>query len=69
MHKVMRQVQGLKKQLQAICRKADKARIISHPDADIFSYADAYADILSYADADVDADAPRLMPLFSSSSS
>ena len=62
----MRQVQGLKKQVQAICRKADKARIISHPHADIFSYADAYADILSYADAD--ADAPRLMPLFSSSS-
>ena len=63
----MRQVQGLKKQVQAICRKADKARIISHLDADIFSYADADADILSYADAD--ADAPRFMPLFSSSSS
>ena len=54
--------QVLKKQVQAICTKADKSRIISHADADISFYADA--DIFSHADADVfshaDADAECL---------
>ena len=40
--------QGLKKQVQAICTKADKSRIISHADADISFYADA--DIFSHAE-------------------
>ena len=34
------QVHRLKKQVQAICTKADKSRIISQADADIFSHAD-----------------------------
>ena len=38
----------LKKQVQAICTKADKSRIISHADADISFYADA--DIFSHAE-------------------